>query len=242
MFQLEKNVPEYYVQQSRDFQLMCRVFDILHISIRENINTIIRQYEANKCKQSFLKYLCSRAGFFTNVDIDDTTLRAILSVFPYAVKKKGSKAGIRAAVNAVLRTDTILDVEKGVIIEYDKNNFLIKIRTPIEITKKRALTEFLKYIIPVGCYYEMSVYSGRDVEDEILIGGSVTAVQTTNARISAIRGSNTSFKLNPNDATQQDNEFIKAAINKSANTYIVSSSNYNAYWRTDEAEVVEIQK
>lgn len=236
MFQLEKNVPEYYVQRSRDFQLMCRVFDILHISIREDINTIIRQYEANKCKQSFLKHLCSRVGFFTNVDIDDTTLRAILGVFPYAVKKKGSKAGIRAAVNAVLRTDTILDVEKGVIIEYDKDNFLIKIRTPIEITKKRALTEFLKYIIPIGCYYELAVYSSRDVEDEISINGSVTAVQTTNARVSAIRGSNTSFK----STNSEDDELVKAAINKSANTYIVSSSNYDKDWRTAKATIVEI--
>lgn len=155
MFRFEDHMPEYWENESRDFQLLTRLQDLIFMGQRADIATIQNLNSSKKCKNSFLPLLAKKVGFFTDLDIEDEVLRSILSAFRLAVKHKGSKIGIFYAVTAILKAEKSVGSPE---IFIDRNNDnTIEIFTPVKVVNEAALREFLKYIVPAG--YAVNIYS-----------------------------------------------------------------------------------
>ena len=105
MFRLQNNVPSTYIEQSRDFQLFCRLYDCINNGVQFDISTITDILDPIKVNDRVVKLLATRVGFITDIDIDNTVLRYILSAYPYIIKNKGTRKGIEAAVNAILHAE-----------------------------------------------------------------------------------------------------------------------------------------
>lgn len=150
---LTENVPDIYVKESRDFQLLCRLYDMTHQDIRYHIDTMTDALTAEKANNRILPLLADRVGFRTNKHIDDNVLRYIISAFPYIIKNKGTKKGIEQAAATILKAENSIDPPT---ITIDNTNYIITITTPIKIFNKVALEELLKYIIPTGYIFEIS--------------------------------------------------------------------------------------
>ena len=66
IFRIENNVPDVYVNNSRDFQLLARLKTVLFAAIKHDINSIIFLSNTTYCRDSHLENLSTKLGFFHN--------------------------------------------------------------------------------------------------------------------------------------------------------------------------------
>ena len=158
LFKLEENVPDVYVEMSRDFQLLCRVYDIL---VNSNIITqskIRQQLNIDQIDDKLLKLLAGRLGFSSDNYIPTEVMRSILLQFPFMIKNKGTKVGIEQAIKSVIKQTskvnsvyvsdiTIATGEIKVIVESDD-------ASAVDIS---YLSNVLKYVVPVGYTVNVAV-------------------------------------------------------------------------------------
>lgn len=148
MFRLQNNTPGIYVENSRDFQLLCRLFDYMINGIKYDIDSILNILNPMKINDRMLNLLCTKLGFFPKNQYDSRTLRYILSTFPLIVKNKSSKKGIELAVNTILKLE---NNDETPSIEINNEEHVINIYTTInDIENKKALSDILDYVLPIG--------------------------------------------------------------------------------------------
>lgn len=153
-FKLENNVPNYYVDESRDFQLLCRIIDVYLKGCLNKSSYIPYQLDLDKCDEQLLYAIANMQGFTTKKYIPPNILRNILKVFPYCIKKKGTKEAIELASYAVLSTDRLIyyiDIQITSYAESDSlNSYTIRITCNSQSEYLPYLEEVLKFIIPIG--------------------------------------------------------------------------------------------
>lgn len=153
MFRTQNNVPDNYTSESRDFQLLSRLYDLTYNSLRYDIDSMINLNDPMKINDRFLNLLATKVGFITDKNIDVDLLRYILTSFLNTLKYKGSLNGVKQAITTILRFENKLDVTLE--INYDVEFGMLNIYTTEEIDNKDALDEYLKYILPAGCVYSL---------------------------------------------------------------------------------------
>lgn len=157
-FQLENNVPNIYTEVSRDFQLFCKIFDIY---LGANLNracTVSYILDVDKCDESLLYALANMQGFVTDKYIPPNVLRNICKVFPFCIKRKGTKEAIEVMSQAVLSTDRLVyrvsvDLVREEIDEKRNSKAVYKIYIQCNTTQIGYipyLKEALRFIIPAG--------------------------------------------------------------------------------------------
>ena len=152
MFRVQNNVPNVYIDESRDFQLIARLIDVAVNGTRFDINTLSNILDPFKTNDRMLELLSTKVGFFAKYSYDSRLLRYAISAFPYILKNKGSKKGITDAISVILKVDGIVDTPQVYI---DNKNFVITIYTGTKIYNKVALLDILSYIIPIGYTYNI---------------------------------------------------------------------------------------
>ena len=157
MFRIENNVPSVYINESRDFQLFCRLYTCIISGVRFDVQTMINLFDPFLVNDRMLELLCTRVGFFHKKDYDSKSLRYITSAFPYLVKYKGSKWGISAAISLVFK---ILNINSQFVVQIDNNNHIIHIYSD-EYFYFENLNELLEYVIPIGYTYDV-IYIERE--------------------------------------------------------------------------------
>ena len=152
LFKLEENVPDVYVEMSRDFQLLCRVYDIF---VNSNIITqskIRQQLNIEQIDDKLLKLLAGRLGFNSDNYIPTEVMRSILLQFPFMIKNKGTKVGIEQAIKSVIKQTSKVNS----VYVSDITIATGEIKVTVESDDASAvdmsyLSNVLKYVVPVGC-------------------------------------------------------------------------------------------
>lgn len=158
MFRLQYNVPENYINGSRDFQLLCRLYDCVNIGVKNDIDSMIDLLDAARIQDNFLSLLATKVGFFTKSNFNANIFRSILGAFPYIMKYKGTKYGISLAVCTILKAEG--QVEPPVVyVDNDNYSVNIYISSPLHTYNKKALDELLSYVLPIGYTYQVATYS-----------------------------------------------------------------------------------
>ncbi len=183
MFRLENNVPSTYIENSRDFQLLVRLYDSVFTGVRFDENTIPNILDPRLINDRMLDLYATKVGFFTNTIIDSKILREILQTFPYAIKNKGNKKGIEQAVYTILKTERNYSIPQIVI---DNDNYSITIYTSKEIKNKKALEAFLEYIIPIGYTYSIEQFISSEYMDKFKDRSVVSTVSNPSISTSTI--------------------------------------------------------
>ncbi len=205
MFRVQDNVPEIYINKSRDFQLLCRLWEGSWAGVKYNIDSIINSLDPFTIKGEMLELLATKVGFFTEENLDDNVLRYIISSFKYALRYKGSKRGIKIAFMAILNSEHILLEESQVIIDIinkeDKGNTLVDryeivINTPQAIKNTLALREYLKYILPPGYSYTINTFKlSKDNSSQYKYSPSIYALKSQNAHTGLVNKYNGGIKV-----------------------------------------------
>ena len=157
-FQLENNVPNIYTEVSRDFQLFCKIFNIYLGANLNRAYTVPYILDVDKCDESLLYALADMQGFVTDKYIPPNVLRNICTVFPFCIKRKGTKEAIEVMSQAVLSTDRLVyrvsvDLVREEIDEKRNSKAVYKIYIQCNTTQIRYipyLKEALRFIIPAG--------------------------------------------------------------------------------------------
>ena len=221
MFRLQNNTPPYYIDESRDFQLLCRLYDCVNAGVRFNINSMKSVLDATKASDALLDLICTKVGFFTNRHFNSEILRYILSAFPYIVKYKGSRRGIELAVWTILKLE---GEESKPDIKIDNDSYTINIYTPSVLFNKDALDEILKYIIPVGYTYNISVYQATDRESRLGVSTKIKTMVNPSISVSQVRGTDRA----DGTANQFDlhSDLEQSYIGAIGSAQIIGSDNY----------------
>ena len=159
LLRLQEHTPSAYTDDSRDFQLMLRVYDCVNNGVKYYIDSIIDSLNTDLCNSELLDLLKTKVGFFSSAEFTDRESRYILKSFPYIMKYKGSKAGIEQAVRVFMTAEGI-SASSAVFIDTEKHEIEIFIESKLVGTK--MLEEMLKYIIPTG--YIVSITFGNPNE------------------------------------------------------------------------------
>ena len=155
MFHVEHNVPDVYTNESRDFQLFARLYDIVFQSCRFSIDSLESISDTMRCNESLLPLLATKIGFFTDLNLTDKSFRTILTAFPYIIKYKGSIKGIELTTNLFGR---IMNTP----IHLDSSQIHLQIITVVFqdiIPDLNLLQALLEYIRPTGLLVEYKVQS-----------------------------------------------------------------------------------
>ena len=108
IFRLQNNVPDVYVNKSRDFQIFCRLVDLYFATTKNGADGVLKTLSATTCPDGLLQLLQSKVGYVSyDVTVYSEQLRKILDVFPYLIKQKGTYAGIYKTVGLFLRINNI---------------------------------------------------------------------------------------------------------------------------------------
>lgn len=158
LFKLEENVPDIYVEMSRDFQLLCRVYDIF---VNSNIITqskIRQQLNIDQIDDKLLKLLAGRLGFSSDNYIPTEVMRSILLQFPFMIKNKGTKVGIEQAIRSVIKQTSKVNS----VYVSDITIATGEIKATVESDDASAvdmsyLSNVLKYVVPVGYTVNVAV-------------------------------------------------------------------------------------
>ena len=157
-FWLENNVPNIYTEVSRDFQLFCKIFNIYLGANLNRAYTVPYILDVDKCDESLLYALANMQGFVTDKYIPPNVLRSICKVFPFCIKRKGTRRAIEVMSQAILSTDRLVyqvsvDLVREEVDERGDSKAVYKIYIQCNTTQIGYipyLKEALRFIIPAG--------------------------------------------------------------------------------------------
>lgn len=165
MFRCVDNTPEVYSHNSRDFQLLCNLFDASQGWTKDRIDSIISATSTTSCDVALIPLLCKKLGFFKNVDVDDDTLRYILCGFPHIMKNKGTLYAMQCMVNLVHRLFNDGNPPPVLIMNHHTNS--VEIESSVHMPYESLLVEMLSMIAPAGVTLEVGVSVALSANDNV---------------------------------------------------------------------------
>lgn len=199
IFRLQEHVPDVYARKSRDFQLLCNIFDCMNGGVKFDIDSIRDITDTDLCNERVINLLQTKLGFFTNKNMNTTTQRLILKAFPYLVKHKGSRKGIRQAIQVFLKTQgvsgniSVHTINKQKIVDAKsglnklENVYVIELGIQTKLLDTTILDEILKYIIPAGYIVKYSFYQTYNFDTQALNSDTINIIFVQQSVNSGVR-------------------------------------------------------
>ncbi len=173
MFRLQNNVPEIYVQASRDFQLFCRLYDAVQGGVKFSIDSLQDATSTKNCNASLLELLKTKLGLFTNTEVSEENMRLVLSAFPYIMRCKGSLRGVQYILNLFSRLTDEQDAIGRIDEEKLITNHELHVTFSKDLKNDTLLIELLKLILPVGYMLTYTIAQTADTDIKFAIDSSL---------------------------------------------------------------------
>lgn len=195
---IEKKVPKAYLIDSRDFQLLCRIFNVIENSSRADIESMISVLDTATCRDGVLSLWKTKLGIFESLEVTSDVLREILNAFPYIIKNKGSKTAIEKCIALFTRLNGIkTEVTVEIVNNQESDNGYLPYHILITIEAFDGsfidtLDKVLAYVVPTGyeIYYKLIT---RNQYSNTVLSSDTNAVMintyNTNTRTMADTGS-----------------------------------------------------
>lgn len=168
MIRTQEMVPDYYVEKSRDFQVLCRLYDYTLNSLKYNVDSMLSLTDTRAVKDTILPLMGDKFGIY---DSEAYTNRQLLEALPIAVKHKGSLKGVKILLNAFLDSMEVFDYavayhskdkqsaeEISALLnrKVDIYTVVIILSTVPSLTNLHILNEYMQMVIPTGMKIEYS--------------------------------------------------------------------------------------
>ena len=174
MIKLQELTPSVYYEQSRDFQFIGRLYDIVLNYVKTNADNLYTLPIGKNMDEKLLNLLAFTLGFQSKHHYNSKQLLAICSVLPLILKHKGSLNAILIAVNSILYAEGINQA-----LDYEfKNNNLILYLSP-DLSDLTLLKDIMIYILPAGI--------GCDMIKEIQNVNKIKTILTTKDEVTVYK-------------------------------------------------------
>lgn len=150
MIKLQELTPSIYYEQSRDFQFIGRLYDIVLNYIKTNADNLYTLPIGKNMDEKLLNLLAFTLGFQSKHHYNSKQLLAICSVLPLILKNKGSLNAILIAVNSILYAEGI---NQALNYEFKDNNLVLYLSP--DLSDLTLLKDIMIYILPAGIGCDM---------------------------------------------------------------------------------------
>ena len=166
MIRFQESVPDYYIEESRDFQVLCRLYDFTYNALKYNIDSMSTITNTRLAKDTILPLIGDKFGIY---DKDSYSNRYLLEALPIALKYKGSLKAVNILINAFLDSEEVFDYvtafhskdeesakEISELLNRDVKPYsiIIFLSTYPSMVNLHVLDEYLKMVIPSGMIVE----------------------------------------------------------------------------------------
>ena len=192
MIKLQELTPSVYYEQSRDFQFIGRLYDIVLNYIKTNADNLYTLPIGKNMDEKLLNLLALTLGFQSKHHYNSKQLLAICSVLPLILKNKGSLNAILIAVNSILYAEGI---NQALDYEFKNNNLVLYLSQ--DLSDLTLLKDIMIYILPAGI--------GCDMIKEIQSINKIETILTTKDEVTVYRDIASKFNriLNLRDDTEK---------------------------------------
>lgn len=154
MIRLQNLTPEVYYKESRDFQFLGRLFDLVLNSVKTEADLLYNIPLSDNSDTKLLELLAMTLGFKPKHQYNARQLKAICSVFSEILKNKGSIKSLKIACEALFNA---MDINQE--LDYDFTEGTDKTELNLYISQEfedlTILNDLLGYIIPAGMSYNI---------------------------------------------------------------------------------------
>lgn len=150
-----KMTPIEYSAQSRDYQVIARLYTALFNLSKMYIDN--NHFWTNDIDKKLSRLRSFTLNFRNKYDWDLDELKVVSSCFKYLMFRKGTKTALMYCIYILMRIKNLEGVIKeDVAIEIVDN--LITIRIPEYLTNLGAIEDLIRYLIPAGFTYRVIKY------------------------------------------------------------------------------------
>lgn len=147
MIKLQDLTPQVYYNQSRDFQFIGRLYDLVLNYLKTNSDNLYNLPLSDNTNEQTLSLLATTLGFKMRRNYDSKQLVSVCSVLPKVLKYKGSLKSVLIAAQAILNANGI---SQKLIYDLEENNTKLVLYVSSYLTNLNLLYDLLDYILPAG--------------------------------------------------------------------------------------------
>lgn len=168
MIKLENLTPEVYYKQSRDFQLIGRLFELIINYIKTNVDTVYNYPYSANVDTYLIDLITLLLGFKSKHNYNTKSLMALCGAFSEILKNKGNIEAIQLAGQTLLNAEGITE-NFGVTIDSSKNSPTLLVFIPLELQDINLFQDLLPYILPAGisCTIIRQIQDTRSAETKL---------------------------------------------------------------------------
>ena len=187
MIKLQNLTPEVYYKESRDFQLLGRLFDLVLNAVKTDTDLLYNLPLSTNSDEKLLELLALTLGFKPKHQYNARNLKAVCSVFSEILRNKGSIKAIKIACEALFNS---MDISQQ--LDYDftkgKDNTELNLYIAKDFGDITLLNDLLSYILPAGmsCNIIREFHVLTDSNTNIGISDSVTKTKINTIETSKI--------------------------------------------------------
>jgi hypothetical protein len=198
MIKLKDLTPEVYYKESRDFQFIGRLFDVVLNSVKTEVDLMYNIPLSDDSNEKLLELMALTLGFKPIHQYNTKQLKAICKAFPEILRNKGSIKSIIIACNALFNA---AGTEQGLDYDFTKgsNNTELNIYVPQDFKDITVISDLLAYTLPAGmsCNIIREFHILTDSNTNISITDTVTPYKINTAETSKIIKDFTDVSANP---------------------------------------------
>lgn len=163
MIDIIKQTPREYSSQSRDYQVIARLYTALFNYVKTYIDNM-SVWDTNidnrltSLRASTLNFEPDHAW-----DLDD--LEAITTCFKYLMRNKGTVKALEYCVDILLRIENIVGESIDEVVTM--SNYNVTIRVPDDLFTLGIVEDLVKYLLPSGLTYTIIKYKSYNLSDEM---------------------------------------------------------------------------
>lgn len=223
MIRCQELVPDYYIEESRDFQVLCRLYDYTFNALKYNIDTMQSLTNTPLVKDTALPLVGDKFGIY---DKQSYSNRELLTALPTAVKNKGSLHSIKTLLNAYLDSMHIFDyavayhstdqqsadeISQMLQREIKPYTLVIVLSTSPSLVDLHVLTEYLKMVVPCGMLIEYVFGISEILLDKFKYMQNVLIYYVSGQEQSMIKSKNSKYyvEYEAPEVPSKHSEFIK---------------------------------
>lgn len=166
MIKLQDLTPAVYYDQSRDFQFIGRLYDIVLNYSKTNAANLYNLPAGKNMDEQLLNLLALTLGFKPTKKYNSKQLRAICSALPTILKSKGSIQSLVLATNALLAAEGVKQPLDYTM--HPKEGITLYVAQ--ELDDLSLFTDLLDYLLPAGLSCNIVKESQRIAEVTTNIG------------------------------------------------------------------------
>ena len=147
MIKLQDYTPEVYYRESRDFQFIGRLYDLVLNYVKTNADLIYSLPLSDNSDNQFIDLMAMTLGFHAKHKYTSQQLKAICFVLSEIIRNKGTIKALTIACDAIFHAE-------GIQGQFDygltNTNTNIVIYLPQELSDTTLLNDLFEYILPAG--------------------------------------------------------------------------------------------